>query len=145
MNFKQQKTGGRVVVPLGNIALDIIEKYGEIPMPESPQRCNEVLKIVGKRAKLNKKISKTLNNGRVLEAKQWEILTNHVARKTFCTLTYKAGLSTLDIMNISGHKSERVLLGYINVTEEEHALRFAQSNYFKKINKIKRKHLKVVN
>lgn len=145
IEFKQQKTGGRVVVPLGNIALDIIEKYGEIPMPESPQRCNEVLKIVGKRAKLNKKISKTLNNGRVLEAKQWEILTNHVARKTFCTLTYKAGLSTLDIMNISGHKSERVLLGYINVTEEEHALRFAQSNYFKKINKIKRKHLKVVN
>jgi len=48
-------------------------------------------------------------------------------------------------MNISGHKSERVLLGYINVTEEEHALRFAQSDYFKKINKIKRKHLKVVN
>ena len=140
LEFNQQKTGGRVVVPIPNIGLNIIKKYGRIPMPESSQRSNEVLKILAKKAKLNKKISKKLANGKILEAKQWEILTNHVARKTFCTLTYKAGVNTLDIMNISGHKSEKVLLGYINVTEEQHALRWTQTDYFKKVN---RKHLRI--
>ena len=43
-------------------------------------------------------------------------------------------------MNISGHKSEKVLLGYINVTEEQHALRWTQTDYFKKVN---RKHLRI--
>ncbi len=140
LEFNQQKTGGRVVVPIPNIGLNIIKKYGRIPMPESSQRSNEVLKILAKKANLNKKISKKLANGKILEAKQWEILTNHVARKTFCTLTYKAGVNTLDIMNISGHKSEKVLLGYINVTEEQHALRWTQTDYFKKVN---RKHLRI--
>ena len=140
LEFNQQKTGGRVVVPIPNIGLNIIKKYGRIPMPESSQRSNEVLKILAKKANLNKKISKKLANGKILEAKQWEILTNHVARKTFCTLTYKAGVNTLDIMNISGHKSEKVLLGYVNVTEEQHALRWTQTDYFKKVN---RKHLRI--
>ena len=140
LEFNQQKTGGRVIVPIPNIGLNIIKKYGKIPMPESSQRSNEVLKILGKKAKLNKKITKKLANGKILEAKQWEILTNHVARKTFCTLTYKAGVNTLDIMNISGHKTEKVLLGYINVTEEQHALRWTQTDYFKKVN---RKHLRI--
>ena len=140
LEFNQQKTGGRVVVPIPNVGLNIIKKHDGIPMPESSQRSNEVLKILGKKAKLYKKISKKLANGKILEAKQWEILTNHVARKTFCTLTYKAGVNTLDIMNISGHKSEKVLLGYINVTEEQHALRWTQTDYFKKVN---RKHLRI--
>ena len=140
LEFNQQKTGGRVVVPIPNVGLNIIKKHGGIPMPESSQRSNEVLKILGKKAKLYKKISKKLANGKILEAKQWEIITNHVARKTFCTLTYKAGVNTLDIMNISGHKSEKVLLGYINVTEEQHALRWTQTDYFKKVN---RKHLRI--
>jgi site-specific recombinase XerD len=140
LEFNQQKTGGRVVVPIPNVGLNIIKKHGGIPMPESSQRSNEVLKILGKKAKLYKKISKKLTNGKILEARQWEILTNHVARKTFCTLTYKSGVNTLDIMNISGHKSEKVLLGYINVTEEQHALRWTQTDYFKKVN---RKHLRI--
>ena len=140
LEFNQQKTGGRVVVPIPNVGLNIIKKHDGIPMPESSQRSNEVLKILGKKAKLYKKISKKLTNGKILEARQWEILTNHVARKTFCTLTYKAGVNTLDIMNISGHKSEKVLLGYINVTEEQHALRWTQTDYFKKVN---RKHLRI--
>ena len=140
LEFNQQKTGGRVVVPIPNVGLNIIKKHDGIPMPESSQRSNEVLKILGKKAKLYKKISKKLTNGKILEARQWEILTNHVARKTFCTLTYKSGVNTLDIMNISGHKSEKVLLGYINVTEEQHALRWTQTDYFKKVN---RKHLRI--
>ena len=140
LEFNQQKTVGRVVVPIPNIGLNIIKKYGRIPMPESSQRSNEVFKILAKKANLNKKISKKLANGKILEAKQWEILTNHLARKTFCTLTYKAGVNTLDIMNISGHKSEKVLLGYINVTKEQHALRWTQTDYFKKVN---RKHLRI--
>ena len=140
LEFNQQKTVGRVVVPIPNIGLNIIKKYERIPMPESSQRSNEVFKILAKKANLNKKISKKLANGKILEAKQWEILTNHVARKTFCTLTCKARVNTLDIMNISGHKSEKVLLGYINVTEEQHALRWTQTDYFKKVN---RKHLRI--
>ena len=49
-------------------------------------------------------------------------------------------LNTYDIMNISGHKTEKVLLGYINVTEEQHAMRWTQTDYFKKVN---RKHLRI--
>jgi len=48
-----------------------------------------------------------------------EMIKSHTARRSFCTNAYLAGLDCLDIMAISGHKTESAFLRYIKVTQEE--------------------------
>ena len=59
------------------------------------------------------------------------IISNHTARRSFCTNAYKEGLDALLIMSISGHSTIDSFLDYIKVTKEEFAERFAQTDYFK--------------
>jgi len=40
-------------------------------------------------------------------------------------------MSTLDIMAISGHKSERTFLNYIKITADERAVKIAENSFFK--------------
>ena len=53
-----------------------------------------------------------------------------MARRSFCTNAYIKGLDTLDIMAISGHKTESNFLRYIKVTREQRAKRIAQHPFF---------------
>jgi hypothetical protein len=43
---------------------------------------------------------------------------------------YLAGISVIDIMKISGHKTEREFLKYIKVSKEETAVNLASHPYF---------------
>ncbi len=58
------------------------------------------------------------------------MVTNHTARRSFCTNAYKSGMPTIDIMSISGHKSERIFLNYIKVTEDERAIKISSHKFF---------------
>ncbi len=44
---------------------------------------------------------------------KYELIMTHTARRTGATLLYKNGVNTLDIMKITGHKTEKTLLNYI--------------------------------
>ena len=48
-----------------------------------------------------------------------ELIKTHTARRTGCTNMYLAGIPSIDIMKISGHKTEKEFLGYIKVTKEQ--------------------------
>jgi hypothetical protein len=43
---------------------------------------------------------------------------------------YLAGIPTIDIMKISGHKTEKEFLKYINVSKEETAINLSDHPYF---------------
>jgi integrase len=70
-------------------------------------------------------VSKTYTKGgekRTDTVPKWQLLTSHAMRRSFATNEYKKGLlTTLEIMAITGHRTESSFLRYIRVTPEEHA------------------------
>jgi len=125
LEIKQQKTGGAVVIPLHSVVKRILNKYnGELPRLISSQKTNDYLKEVVQKAKLNDTVHKSITRGGIKISKaytKYELVTTHTARRSFSTNLYKAGLPSLSIMAITGHKTEKAFLKYIKVTPREHA------------------------
>ena len=66
--------------------------------------------------------TKTIGGKLITEKfEKWQQISSHTGRRSFCTNMYKRGLSTLMIMSISGHRTEKSFLKYIKVKQEEHA------------------------
>lgn len=125
IEVRMKKTGNDVSIPILPTVRRVMDKYkGDLPQPLSNQKMNDYLKEIGKLAGLDSLESKTLTKGGVRVTKtqsKFELITTHTARRSFCTNNYLAGMDSISIMAISGHKSEREFLGYIKVTPREHA------------------------
>ena len=125
LELKQSKTGGAVVIPVHPTVSEIIEKYkGELPKVLSNQKFNDYLKEVARKAKLREKVHKSITRGGVKVSTthvKADLVTTHTGRRSFATNLYKAGLPTLTIMQITGHRTEQAFLKYIRVTPREHA------------------------
>jgi hypothetical protein len=61
---------------------------------------------------------------------KYEMIKTHTARRTGCTLMYLAKISPIDIMKLSGHRTETEFLKYIKVTKKETAIKLQQHEYF---------------
>ena len=59
-----------------------------------------------------------------------DLIKTHTARRTGITNLYLAGIPTLAIQKLSGHKTEVNLLKYIKVTKEQNADILARHHYF---------------
>jgi len=119
VKFKQQKTGTTVSIPLVDPWLvSILEKYNyELPnMPDS--KVNKYIKEVCKIAEIGDNKSKQVSS--------------HTARRSGCTNWYMAGMSSEQIMKVSGHKTIAEFKKYIRVTDEEIVEELAGHNYFKR-------------
>lgn len=51
----------------------------------------------------------------------WECISSHTARRSFATNLYNEGFPILDIMAITGHKTQKAFLGYIKFTDDDSA------------------------
>lgn len=127
IQLKQKKTGGVVKIPIHPIVLEILKKYKmKLPDPISNQKFNDYLKDAAELANIDRMFVKTTSvYGKKIEtiSPKYKLISSHAARRSFCTNAYKDGLLPLDIMAISGHKTEAAFLRYIKVTNEEHAKR----------------------
>jgi integrase len=125
ISVTQKKTGNKAVIPLHQTVQMILDKYeNNLPKPISNQNFNKYLKEVAELAEFKEGISKQITRGGKKEtsfALKWELVTTHTARRSFATNAYKAGVPSLTIMAITGHRSESAFLKYIKVTLEEHA------------------------
>lgn len=125
IHLEQQKTQGRVIIPLHPVVKSILTKYnGVLPNIISNQKFNTYIKIVCKKAELTDKITKSITKGRNRKTEvyeKWELVASHTARRSFATNLYKSGFPSISIMAITGHKTEKAFLSYIKVNEEEHA------------------------
>ena len=66
------------------------------------------------------------DTGRVLNQpnkKLYELISSHTARRTFCTGMFLQGVPVIDIMKISGHRSQVNFLKYVKVSKLETAKR----------------------
>ena len=57
-------------------------------------------------------------------------MKTHTARCSGATNMYLAGIPTIAIMKITGHKTEREFMKYIKITEEQTALELMSHPYF---------------
>ena len=46
------------------------------------------------------------------------------------------GMDTINIRSISGHGGETILLEYINITQQQHAINIQKTEHFKKVSAI---------
>lgn len=59
-----------------------------------------------------------------------KLIKTHTARRSGCTNMYLRGIAPIDVMKISGHKTEREFLKYIKVTKEETAKNLINHPFF---------------
>lgn len=128
-----QKTGTEVYIPITEPVKKIVRRYrkrGEgLPPVISNQRFNDYLKELGKLAGLNRKFRKSYTKGgeRIDEVHEiWEVLTSHVGRRSFATNMFHRGIPLVNIMKITGHRTEEEFMKYINVDSEMSAKMIAK-------------------
>jgi len=138
-----QKTNAKVIIPLLPDAKAILQKYNfQLPKAISNQKFNEHLKKIAEEAGIKDTvITHITKGGKATTTKQfkYKLVTSHVARRSFATNYYKMGVDTLQIMAITGHKTEKEFLKYIKVTGEEKADLFIKSVNEKQKPKVERK------
>lgn len=135
LKIKTQKTGEVVQIPLSPAVKFIISKYnGKLPKAISNQKFNEYIKEACKMAEINEKISVNSTKGNIRIKKmseKWEMVTAHTARRSFCTNAFLAGVPVIQLMKISGHKTEKAFLAYIKVGKEENAVVLSTHPFFR--------------
>lgn len=134
ITIKTIKTEHTVVIPLHSIVRQILEKYEyDLPKVPSNQKFNDYIKDVAKLAGITEAIYLDKKKGD-LSYKQtlpkWELVTSHTARRSFATNAFIAGVPTISIMKITGHKTESSFMKYIKISEKENALQLRGHSFF---------------
>lgn len=134
LTINTQKTSTRVIVPLVPKVLTILNRNGlQTPKVLSNQKFNDYLKELAQLARLTDLVETTRTKGGKRDTStrpKWELVTTHTARRSFATNAYKSGVSTVDIMKMTGHKTETSFMKYIKVTAEDTALRLLDHPHF---------------
>lgn len=123
------KTDQKIIVPLNRYSSAIIRKYRGTarPLPTkagvmvSNQKLNKALKDLGKLAGLSRTIEVKRQRGveritKVLALH--EIMSVHMARRTFFTLSLERGIPLQEVMALTGHSTYASAKRYLNVTLE---------------------------
>jgi integrase len=135
LKVKTKKTNKEVVIPLRQEVIEILEKHGDKPPQTMPDqhinyKIKEVCEDVGidetvyTEQTLGGKISRTKNF-------KFDLVKTHTARRSFCTNAYLSGMPTIDIMQISGHSSEKTFLKYIKADALQKAVKISSHSFFK--------------
>lgn len=127
---RTQKTQHSVTIPIHPRVEAILRQYNGAPKVNI-STFNQQIKTICLAAGIREKIAVTTNRQTVYKEK-WELVSSHTARRTRATNTFLAGIPTLSIMRITGHKSEKVFLNYIKITNLENAKLVANNPFFKK-------------
>lgn len=130
----QQKTGEKCIIPVMAECDEILKKYDYTLPRTHEQKINERIKTIACEAEIKETIYYEQSRGGVTIKKKvpkYELIKTHTARRTGCTLMYLAGIPVIDIMKMSGHRTEREFMKYIKVTKEQTAINLANHPYFK--------------
>ena len=133
VDLKQKKTGERVIIPVRPELDYLLSKY-DYTLPHTwEQKINERIKDVGRKAGIIEPvIIEEIRGGLKVkkEVDKCDLIKTHTARRSGATNMYLAGIATIDIMKITGHKTEREFLKYIKVTKEQTAQNLILHPYF---------------
>ena len=132
--IRSKKTEGMLTIPINSIVAEIMDSYGgNLPPSQKDYIINKNLKKLGLLAGLDDEVTieKTEGGKRVARTfSKYELIKTHTARRSFCTNAYLLGVELLNIMAITGHKTEKNFLKYIKVTRHQRAKRIAEHKFF---------------
>ena len=140
IEIKTRKTEETVVIPIHRTVRSIMDKYrgryhNSLPPAISNVKMNKYLKEIGELvAGLDKETKVQSTKGGVMRestVKKYRLIKTHTARRSFCSNLFKDGVSSITIMKITGHRTERAFLTYIKVTQNENA-KILQQHWNKK-------------
>jgi len=110
------------IVPINNYLRELIELYkGTIyePIPKlKSQKLNDNLKRCCEILGWDKKIVLTRYRGAIAEKREfykYELITSHVMRKTFISVSLELGIPERVVKTISNHKDERSFRRYVKL------------------------------
>jgi integrase len=126
-HIRQLKTSRDIVVPLLPEALSLIREYendpGEFTFPQlALQTVNNALKEVGKKAGLNSLQKIEVWRGSVKDTtyvEKWRVLSTHMGRRTFVTISATKGLPINVVASITGQNPKTTMLHYMGVVNVE--------------------------
>jgi site-specific recombinase XerD len=128
------KTNEEVFIPLNSFVKSTLAKYDYSLKMISDQKFNEYIKEVCRLAGIDELITYYQTKGdakiQVISPK-YSLITSHTARRSFATNAFLAGVPTLSIMKITGHKTEKSFLKYIKVSKEENAKIIMTHSFFR--------------
>ncbi len=130
----QEKGGKRVIVPLNNMAREILERYNNCLPAIWAQNLNENIKEIGRWAGITERTSIEFNKAgkKVTEVSdKCDLISSHTARRTGATLMYLSGMDVYDICKVTGHTSIKMLRKYIKADELDSAVKMQKYDYFK--------------
>lgn len=116
------KTKDTIKIPLSKFSLAILQKYkGNLDTKVLPiiseQKFNEYIKECCKQAKIDKKtpVLKFIGGQKIEEIKfKYELITSHVARKTFTTISLTLGMNESMVKEITNHKRDSNFRKYVS-------------------------------
>jgi len=120
-----EKTSLVHYLPLNKYSREILAKYKQDPTPLpviSNQKSNKYLHELCQIAGVDDMVEVVTQHGEKKSVKavpKYELITMHVGRKTFCTLSLRKGMSIVETMSVSGHKDYRSFARYVAVEDEE--------------------------
>lgn len=134
---RTKKTNVDVRVPLHDYVKEILAKYNEnIPGGLCIQYINKYLKVIMKEIGLNDPVTYSFTKGGKLVTvtrEKWELISSHTARRSAATNMYLTGrMKTLEIMKLTGHRSEQNFFRYIRLTSDDTARSISGDVFFRK-------------
>ena len=121
IEYRMKKTGGRAIVPIFSTTQNLLHTWcGQIPKI-SQQKFNDYLKVLFKKLELDRIVEVSFYRGQKLHLKSkalHEVITSHVARKTFITMCLMKGIPIQDVMKMSGHSDYDSMKPYIAITND---------------------------
>lgn len=137
IEIKTSKTGVTVDIPLHSYVKQILEKHSfNLPKMISNQKFNEYVKNIAEKAEINDPVlmEEIKGNMKVQRSEpKCKLVTAHTARRSFATNAFLAGVPTIQIMKLTGHKTEKVFMKYIKITGKENARKLQLHPFFNKM------------
>lgn len=134
---RTKKTNVDVKVPAHDYVLEIFAKYhGCIPCKLCIQYFNKYLKVIMREIGLTDKITYSFTKGGQLQTvtkEKWQLISSHTARRSAATNMYLTGrMKTLEIMRLTGHRTEQNFFRYIRLTNDDTARSISGDMFFRK-------------
>ncbi len=134
VEIKQQKTNEVVNIPLKQNAINILKKYDNKEFPKVViQVYNRQIKDLGKLAEITELVEIEEQKGTLKllsKIEKYKLISSHTGRRSFCTNLYLTGVSAVEVMSLSGHKSEHDFFNYIKVSKRENAVNLSKKAFF---------------
>lgn len=124
-----EKSKNPVIIPLSKRVKEILCRYDNFPKSKENQPLNRDLKEIARLAEINEPITYQATQGgkrMTVTREKWEMVSTHTARRSFATNLYLQGAPVLEIMKITGHKTETQFLKYIKITKDDAARKLSE-------------------